>query len=49
MTDAEKLAEAIELLKQCESGFSAFIIGRRMARKERDALIAAIQRFLERL
>lgn len=49
MTDAEKLAKAIDLLKKCESGFSAFIIGRRMARKERDALRAKIQEFLERV
>ena len=47
MADAEKLAKAIELLKQCESGFSAFIMGRRMARKERDALLIKIREFLE--
>lgn len=47
MTDAEKLAKAIELLRQCESGFSAFIIGRRMTRKERDALLIKIREFLE--
>lgn len=47
MTDAEKLAKAIELLKQCESGFSAFIMGRRMARKERDELLIKIREFLE--
>ncbi len=47
MTDAGKLAKAIELLKQCESGFSAFIMGRRMKRKERDALLIKIREFLE--
>ena len=47
MTDAEKLAKAFALLKQCESGFSAFIIGRRMKRKERDALLIKIREFLE--
>ena len=49
MTDAEKLAKAIELLKHCDEGFSAFIIGRRMKRKERDALRAKIQEFLSKL
>ncbi len=47
MTDAEKLAKAIELLNQCEAGFSAFIMGRRMKRKERDALLIKIREFLE--
>lgn len=46
MTDAEKLAKAVELLKQCDEGFSAFIMGRRMRRKERDALREKIQEFL---
>ena len=47
MTDAGKLAKAIELLKQCENGFSAYIMGRRMKRKECDALLIKIREFLE--
>jgi len=43
----EKLMTATDLLQQCSEGFGAFINGRKMARKDRDALRAAIATFLD--
>lgn len=43
MTDLEK---AIALLERCDKGFSAFIMGRKLARKERDKLRSDIQELL---
>jgi hypothetical protein len=40
--------QAIALLRRCEEGFSAFIHGRKLARRERDALRADLQSFLQR-
>ena len=44
--DARRLQVATELLSRCEAGFSAFVNGRKMARKDRDALRSEIAQFL---
>jgi len=43
----KKLEKAIELLTECSEGFSAFIMGRRMSRKKRDALRLKIDEFID--
>jgi hypothetical protein len=48
MTDhQQKLMIATDLLQQCADGFGAFVNGRKMARKDRDALRTAIATFLD--
>ena len=46
LVTAQRLQAATALLKECDAGFSAYINGRKMARKERDALRAEITIFL---
>ncbi len=46
--DIEELGKALDLLKRCNSGFSAFIMGRRLARNERDKLRCEIADWVER-
>lgn len=41
-----RLARATELLQKCEAGFGAFVMGRRLARKDRDRLRGDIQAWL---
>ena len=43
----QKLMTATDLLQQCADGFGAFVNGRKMARKERDALRRDIASFLD--
>lgn len=43
----QKLMHATELLQRCSDGFGAYINGRKMARKERDALRRDIAAFLD--
>ena len=43
----DRVAKARELLLRCDAGFGAYIMGRRMARKERDKLRDDIQRWLD--
>lgn len=47
MNYREKLMAATDLLQRCSDGFGAFINGRKMARKERDALRRDIAIFLD--
>lgn len=42
-----RLMIATDLLQQCSEGFGAFVNGRKMARKDRDALRVAIASFLD--
>ena len=42
-----RLMVATDLLQQCHEGFGAFINGRKMARKDREALRMAIARFMD--
>lgn len=44
----EAQAEALDLLARCLDGFSGFIHGRKLARRDRDALRADLADFLER-
>ena len=46
--DIEELGKALDLLKRCNSGFSSFIMGRRLARTERDKLRCEIADWVER-
>lgn len=46
---ADDLAKAADLLQRCLHGFSAYINGRKMARKDRDALRNDIDDFLDGL
>lgn len=41
-----RLAKAEELLRRCNKGFGGFIMGRKLARKEREKLRADINDFL---
>jgi len=43
----DRVSKARELLRRCDAGFGAFIMGRRMARKERDKLREDIQRWMD--
>lgn len=43
----EKLMQATDLLQRCSEGFGAFVHGRKLARKERDALRRDIAAFLD--
>ena len=43
----QRLMIATDLLQQCSDGFGAFINGRKMARKDREALRMAIANFLD--
>lgn len=43
----QKLMTATDLIQQCADGFGAFVNGRKMARKERDALRRDIASFLD--
>lgn len=43
----QKLMLATELLQRCAEGFGAFVHGRKMSRKERDALRRDIADFLD--
>lgn len=47
MSHTQKLLYATELLQRCSDGFGAFINGRKMARKDRDALRRDISDFLD--
>lgn len=42
----QRLDKAAELLRRCDDGFGGFVMGRRMARAERDKLRDDIQRWL---
>lgn len=42
-----RYAQAVCLLRRCLEGFGAFIMGRKLARKERDTMRRDIERFLE--
>ena len=42
-----RLMIATDLLQQCSEGFGAFVNGRKLARKERDALRVSIAGFLD--
>lgn len=42
-----RLMVATDLLQQCAEGFGAFVNGRKMARKERDALRRKMADFLD--
>lgn len=42
----ERLRVLESLLRRCEQGFGAFIMGRRMGRKERDKLLVDIRKEL---
>ena len=46
MSEREQLETALELLRRCNDGFSAFIVGRKMARRDRDKLRADLENFL---
>ena len=42
----ERLAQAEQLLARCEAGFGAYVMGRRLARRERDKLRGDIQDYI---
>ena len=43
----QRLLVSTDLLQQCSDGFGAFMNGRKLARKDRDALRLAIANFLD--